>query len=214
MRDTIIQLIEESLLKRKDFFMKEEEIQLYLANCLSESKKFDLIHLEYHIPFYLLGQYPWSDSKNVYIDVVIEKNNKYYPIEVKYKTTSQKLPINVFGSSNFVNLEHHGAQNIGCYDFWKDIKRLEFFENNFKNVESGIMLFITNDNSYLKSPQNKDVGYAQFSIEENRSVKSGEVLDWNGALSISVNRPPIVLNHSYTLNWKNLNLDQHKYLII
>ena len=158
--------------------------------------------------------YPWKDSNNIYIDIVIVSGNNYYPVEIKYKTISQTVPLKLFGTPSPVTLGHHGAQNIGCYDFWKDIKRLELFEEKFENVEQGIMLFVTNDSSYLQPPRNNEVGYAQFSINQNRIVESGQTLDWNGALSISVNRPPIHLVNSYFLKWSEMKLKQHKYLLL
>ena len=214
MRNEIIEMIENALLIRQDFFTREQEIQIYLANFFAESNEFDNIYLEYHLPSHLLPHYPWIDSNNIYIDIVLEKNNIFYPIEIKYKTTTQNLPINIFGSDTIVVLGHHGAQNIGCYDFWKDIKRLEIFENQFQNVEQGIMLFVTNDESYFQPPLKQTTGYAQFSIHNQRVVNEGETLSWNKLLKITSNRPPITLYNSYTLNWNDLNLDQHKYLLI
>ena len=124
------------------------------------------------------------------------------------------MPLKLFGTESPVILGHHGSQNIGCYDFWKDIKRLELFEQTFEKVEKGIMLFITNDESYQLPPRNNEVGYAQFSINQNRIVESGQTLDWNGALSISVNRAPIHLVNSYFLKWSEMKLKQHKYLLL
>ena len=214
MRNQIIGIIKEALKKRKDFFTREQEIQIYLADYLNRKNLFDNVYLEYHIPSNSLVNYQWKDSNNIYIDIVIVSGNKYYPVEIKYKTISQTVPLKLFGTPSPVVLGHHGAQNIGCYDFWKDIKRLELFEENFENVEQGIMLFVTNDQSYLQPPRNNEVGYAQFSIEQSREVESGTILDWNGALSISVNRPPITLKRDYSLKWNELNLTQHKYLLL
>lgn len=214
MRNQIIEIIEEALSSREDFFTREQEIQIYLAYKLNQKNIFDNIYLEFHIPSNALSNYPWKDSNNIYIDIVVFTEGKYYPIEIKFKTISQTLPFNLFGTPSPIVLGHHGAQNIGCYDFWKDIKRLELFEEKFESVVQGIMLFVTNDESYPLKPRNDEVGYAQFSIHENRTVESGQTLDWNGALTISVNRPPITLNNCYNINWKELNLQQHKYLLL
>jgi hypothetical protein len=214
MRNQIIEIIEETLTSREEFFTREQEIQIYLAYHLNQRNIFDNVYLEYHIPSNILSNYPWKDSNNIYIDIVVFVGGRYYPIEIKYKTVSQAVSLKVFGTPSPVILGHHGAQNIGCYDFWKDIKRLELFEENFENVEQGIMLFVTNDPSYLQPPRNNEVGYAQFSIEEYREIEIGTILDWNGALSISVNRPPITLKRDYSLKWNELNLTQHKYLLL
>ena len=153
MRDQIIGIIKEALENQEEFFTREQEIQIYLADYLNRKNLFDNVYIEYHIPSNSLVNYPWKDSNNIYIDIVIVSGNKYYPVEIKYKTISQTVPLKLFGTPSPVTLGHHGAQNIGCYDFWKDIKRLELFEENFENVEQGIMLFVTNDPSYLQPPR-------------------------------------------------------------
>ena len=84
--------------------------------------------------------YLWNDVDNIYIDIVLEKENEFYPIEIKYKTKLEELPHFVFGQNVNVLLGQHGAQNIGCYDFWKDVKRLEFFEEIFLFAKKGIVL--------------------------------------------------------------------------
>jgi hypothetical protein len=214
MRNIIIQLITEGLKAQTQYFTREQEIQIYLADFLNRKKVFDNVFLEYHIPSNAIENYPWKDSNNIYIDIVLFAGGKYYPVEIKYKTMSQAVPLNLFGSKEPIILGHHGAQNIGCYDFWKDIKRLELFEETFENVEKGIMLFITNDESYLQPPRNESVGYAQFTIHQNREIKRAQTLDWNGALSISVNRPSISLKNNYILKWSEMKLKQHKFLIL
>ena len=76
------------------------------------------------------------------------------------------------------------------------------------------MLFVTNDTRYLQPPRNNEVRYAQFSIEQYKEIENGITLDWNGALSISANRPPISINHTYSLKWNDLKLKRHKYLLL
>ena len=214
MRKQIIEIINEALASREDYFTREQEIQIYLADYLNRKNIFSKVHLEYHIPSNALSNYPWKDANNIYIDLVIVSAGKYFPIEIKFKTISQPVPLKLFGNQLPLILGNHGAKNIGCYDFWKDIKRLELFEENFENVEQGIMLFLTNDQSYLIAPRNIEVGYAQFSIEQNREIKSATTLNWNGTLSTSVNRPSITVNYNYSLKWKELSLKQHKYLLL
>lgn len=214
MRDLIIQAITEALESRTEFFTREQEVQIYLANYLNGKELFESIHIESHVPSNNLVNYPWKDANNIYIDIVVCAEGMYYPIEIKFKTVSQVIPLKMFGTETSIILGHHGAQNIGCYDFWKDIKRMELMEVSYLHVERGIMLFVTNDGSYRLRPRNNNVGYAQFSIHENRIVKSGQTLDWNGSLSISSNRPPITLKNSYFLNWSKSGLKQHEYLLL
>lgn len=214
MRYLIIQAITEALESRTEFFTREQEVQIYLAHYLNGKELFESIHIEFHVPSNNLVNYPWKDSNNIYIDIVVCAEGKYYPIEIKFKTVSQVIPLKMFGTETSIILGHHGAHNIGCYDFWKDIKRMELMEVSYLHVEGGIMLFVTNDVSYRLEPRNNNVGYAQFSIHEQRLVESGQTLDWNGSLSISCNRPPITLKNSYFLNWCKSGLKQHEYLLL
>ena len=168
-----------------------------------------------HIPISLINNYPWTDANNIYVDIVLQVDNTFYPIELKYKTRPQTITNNIFGGKHEIILRNHGAQNIGCYDFWKDVKRCDIFESNFKNTQRGIVVFITNDETYLNPPLNNNVGYANFSIHNGRVVEADSLLDWNGDLAIADTRPPIRIQNRNELQWVNFEyLEQHKFLII
>lgn len=214
MRQQIIKMIEHHMLKRTTYFTREQDIQIFLANVFEASPAFDQVFVEYHIPAGLIPIYPWTDANNIYIDIVLLKDGCYYPIEIKYKTKSQAIPHQIFGGNQQVALGHHGAQNIGCYDFWKDIKRLELYESSFQNVEQGIMLFVSNDETYRSPPLNLNAGYAQFSIHEHKSVAPNEILDWNRPLTISKNRPPIQLTKAYLISSKQMQLNEHYFILL
>jgi hypothetical protein len=215
MRNQIITLIQNALNERTQFFIREEDIQLYLANCFLQSELFQNVFIEYHIPSSLINEYPWRDANNIYIDIVLQVDNAFYPIEIKYKTKPQSITNNIFGGEHEIILRNHSAQNIGCYDFWKDVKRCEIFESNFQNTQRGIVVFVTNDESYLNPPLNNNVGYANFSIHEGRVVEANSVLDWNGDLAIADTRPPISIQNRSELHWVDFgHLELHKFLII
>ncbi|MNT24500.1 hypothetical protein D3C72_1599760 [compost metagenome] len=144
----------------------------------------------------------------------MEKASKFYPIEIKYKTSTQQLPHLIFGQNVNVLLGKHGAQSIGCYAFWKDIKRIEFFQETFPFVESGIALFVSNDMSYQNAPLKPNVGYAPFSIHEGRNINAGTLLNWNGNLAIANNRPGFTVNNNYIINWTEMQLQQHHYILM
>lgn len=212
MREQIRQHIITALEQRDTFFLREIDIQIYLANYFVNTNEYDNVFLEYHIPSNLILNYPWSD--NIYIDIVLEKDNLYYPIEIKYKTTSQLLPLNIFGSNLNVSLGQQGASNIGCYDFWKDVKRIELFQQTFNNVEKGFVLFVSNDFTYKTPPNNPNIGYAQFSIHQDRIISENSFLNWNGTLKIAEGRPPITTNYDYIINWEQLPLENHFFILI
>lgn len=213
MRQLIKQQIVLFIGQRIKFFIREQDIQLYLANHFINSNLFDSVFIEYHVPRNLINNYPWPDRNKIYIDIVLEKNGKFYPIEIKYKTVAQDLPFSVFGQDVTVSLGQHGAQNIGCYDFWKDVKRIELFEHAFQNVERGVVLFVSNDRAYQNEPLKPSVGYAKFSIHQGRAIPINSVLNWNGNLAVANGRPKLITNYAYNLNWIDMHIPQHHYIL-
>jgi hypothetical protein len=215
MREKILEQITSAIEKRSEYFLRENDIQLYLANHFSNSKLFDKVFMEYHVPSILIQEYPWKDKNKIYIDIVLSKDSKYYPIEIKYKTRKQQLTYNIFGQKNKnVFLGHHLAKNIGCYDFWKDVKRIELFERSFPAVKRGIVLFISNDLSYKNKPKNLKVGYANFSVYDGRIIPANEFLKWNGKWKVAKGRPNIRTIYSYSINWKPMLIKEHYYAIV
>jgi hypothetical protein len=214
MREFILDQISSALAARNVFFLREQDIQLYLAYYFLRSNLYDNVFIEYHVPRALVPPYLWSDANNIYIDIVLQKNDEFYPIEIKYKTMGQSVPHLVFGQNVNVLLGHQGAQNIGCYDFWKDIKRIEFFESAFELAKRGIVLFISNDISYRTAPLNPNTGYAQFSLHQGRHIPAGTQLNWNGHLTVANGRPGITVNYEYNINWTQLPYhEQHHFIL-
>lgn len=213
MRQQILNQVINALGQRNSFFLREQDIQLYLAAHFIDSKLFDNVFVEYHVPSNLILDYPWADINNLYIDIVLEKEGQFYPIEIKYKTVAQNLPFCVFGEDVNVVLGHHGAQNIGCYDFWKDIKRIELFEEAFQNVNRGLMLFVSNDATYQNAPLRPGVGYEQFSIHQGRQIPSNTHLNWNGEKAVANGRPGLTTKYNYDINWRPMPLHQHFYIL-
>lgn len=214
MRQVIKDQITLALQNGNDYYLRELDIQIYIANHLINTRLFDRVFLEYHIASEMVINFPWPETNNVYIDIVVEHNGIYYPIEIKYKTVHQILPLNIFGLNQNINLGQHGAQNIGCYDFWKDVKRIEIFEQTFQNVNRGLVLFVSNDLTYKNPPLNENVGYAQFSIHNNRHIAENSFLNWNGNLAVANRRPGFIVSYAYNIVWNILPIEQHYYILI
>jgi len=214
MRQTILNQITDALAARHSHFIREQDIQAYLHIFFLQTNFYDNVFIEYHVPGELVPPYLWTDIGNIYIDIVLEKDNQYYPVEIKYKTQQQPLPHLVFGQNVNVLLGQHGAQNIGRYDFWKDVKRVEFFEATFHLAQRGVVLFVSNDGSYQNEPLNQNAGYAPFSIHQGRHVLAGTQLNWNGAPKIAAGRPGFFVNYDYTINWIQLPYDPVHYYIL
>lgn len=201
----------ESKKKSSDVFCNECDLQLQLARYLSCSYK---IHLEYFIPYSaveaqmkskLLSEHDYK-PQNLYIDIVVEKDGEFLPIELKYKTVPLNKDISCFGETvNGENqLKNHGARDLGAYDFWRDVSRIECLIKKFSNVKSGIALFVTNDQGYWTLPKmGTNPNYANFSMKDGAHSREKT---WQGNTAMSAARPSFNVNKEYELVWKDYDL--------
>ena len=146
---------------------------------------------------------PTNLKDRIFVDLWI-KGDQTSAIELKYKT--RKLDVNVKGES--FNLLDQAAQDLGRYDFLKDIERLENIVSIHDNVK-GYAIILTNDSAYWKTPstrqQDPPGGYGnKFRIHEGE-ILNGE-LDWRPETSSGTMRgreKPIKLTGTYKLSWKD-----------
>jgi hypothetical protein len=214
MREIISGHIHAALAARSTFFIRKQDIQLYLASWLMNTQFYEHVFIEYHIPGVLVPPYLLTDSSNSFLDIVVEKNGVFYPVAIHYKTAAQALERLVFGQAVITQLQAGGAQNAGCYDFWKDIRLHEFLEASFPAVQRGFVLFVSNDTAYKKAPNKPNAGYAAFSIHDGREVMGETILNWNVLSHASHTRPGFAINYDYSLRWTTLAVDnKHAYLL-
>ncbi|ARQ99842.1 Uncharacterised protein [Campylobacter devanensis] len=191
---------------KRQIFCSEADFQLEMALVIKEMYTNAKVRLEY---------VPTFDDK-MHIDILVFISNKWIPIELKYKTKNSKKEEMIDKITQEVfNLKNQGAKDIGCYLYLKDIMRIESIKeqkieiikgqekNNFKE---GYAVFLTNDKTYLESPQNNDCVYKDFSLQHG-ITKHGE-LKWaehTGAGTKKGIEDPIILKGSYTMEWKNFS---------
>jgi hypothetical protein len=140
---------------------------------------------------------PTNLKDRIFVDLWI-KGDQTSAIELKYKT--RKLDVNVKGES--FNLLDQSAQDIGRYDFLKDVERLENIVSTHDNVK-GYAVILTNDSAYWKSSTTETVD-AEFRMHEGR-ILNGE-LAWStkaGAGTMRKREKPIKLTGTYKLSWKD-----------
>lgn len=78
-----------------------------------------------------------ENSGDIYIDIWVEINEKVYPIELKYKT----IQCTITDGSEEYKLKQHGACDIGCYLYLKDVERIEHISKSLGgNFEKGMLL--------------------------------------------------------------------------
>jgi len=138
-----------------------------------------------------------TDSKNLHLDFLIEHQGKSVAVELKYKTRSLKL--NLDGED--FHLSSHSAQDLGRYDFIKDICRLEEITSTIRDCE-GWAIMLTNDTAYWKTPQSTGTVDAAFRLTEGR-ILSGN-LAWTDRASAGTKKNrerDLSVIGQYTLTW-------------
>lgn len=91
-----------------------------------------------------------ENSGDIYIDIWVEINEKVYPIELKYKTIQCTLK----DDSEEYKLKQHGACDIGCYLYLKDVERIEHISKSLgDNFGKGFAIMLTNDHLYWDKPK-------------------------------------------------------------
>lgn len=180
----------EALAKDRPIFHSEADFQHALAWEIHEQWPACSIRLERNPP----------DSDNrVYVDIWAANEGGTLAIELKYKTRA--LHVDVDGE--IFNLRDQSAQDIGRYDYLKDIHRLEQIVSG-RNEIVGYAILLTNDRSYWNLPRRNDTVDAMFRIHEGETI-TGE-LSWSPLASKGTKRgreEPIVIKGSYTLTWQD-----------
>jgi hypothetical protein len=200
----MIQLVKSDIVaylksKHLEVLFNERDFQMHLATYLKETGHYDDVDLEYYVPTELLNGYKDLWNTELRLDLLLRKGIEYCPIELKYKTKSISSVLKRFGEDvgKITVLKNQGAQDLGMYDFWKDVKRVEMIKSRFASVKSGIALFLTNDKSYLKQP-GETANTREFSMFEGDVSKSKH---WLRETSITQSRKGFDLVGNYHIAW-------------
>ena len=185
-----IELVIEKLRNKRKIFVSEADFQLEMAWIIKEQYPHAKVRLEYCPTF----------DFNMHIDILVIINNKWIPIELKYKTKGCIKNID----DEIFNLKNHGAKDVNCYLYLKDIQRIERIKDNVSEFDVGYTVFITNELSYLRKPLKSDCVYTQFSLEDGTTKKG--VLNWSDNASYGTKKNcenPIVLKNEYKIKWND-----------
>jgi len=230
---TVVSIIEEYFknLDEELIFSNELHLQMHLAQHLV-GQGYRLLY-EYHIPSEKLKNvdkkdkdgkfvnYPWRTNgkpQEMYLDLVVtdKYESEYVPIEIKYKTrrlTTNKI-FNKKTEEEIELLRNQGAHNIGMYNFWKDVHRLEMVRDTYCDfgVKSGIAIFVTNDPHYFKPEEKEkdDVIRFLFRMTEGRKTSKG-VLEWKErgkgydiGDNVIKTYPKFELEGCYKIEWQDI----------
>lgn len=145
-------------------------------------------------------EYSPASEPNKYIDILVYYKGFTYPIELKYKTKK----LSVFDGGEQYNLKNHGAQDLGAYDFVKDICRVESFATHLDGFKCGYVLWLTNDQYYWNVPNNPNAGYAAFSV--HHGAKKTGTMSWGSRLSAGTlkgREKELQLQDEYDIIWND-----------
>ena len=157
-----------------------------------------------------------TNGKTLHLDFLIKLPDLSLAVELKYKT--RKLLLNVDGED--FQLANHSAQDIGRYDFIKDICRLEQIVSNIENC-FGCAILLTNDSSYWNTSNTKDTVDAAFRLSEGRLLHGSLGWSENASAGTKKNRESYLeVDGEYALNWHDYSVpsegsySQFKYLAV
>jgi len=132
--------------------------------------------------------------------LLVKNQTQHIAIELKYKTKKASISC----KDEQFDLCNQSAQDIGRYDFLKDIQRIENYVTTYPGSE-GYAILLTNDQNYWKT-SNRDTVDAAFRIHEGRQIQGK--LEWRTGTSKGTMRSretAITIEGSYVLNWKDFS---------
>lgn len=138
-------------------------------------------------------------NRFLHIDIWVVSQDVILAIELKYKTRALSIKI---GNEQY-HLKNQGAQDLGRYDFLKDVQRLEQVSTQYQNF-IGYAIFLTNDRSYWSKSTNSNTADADFRLHSGRVIEG--VLAWGETASDGTKRKrekPIDLQGKYPLQWQD-----------
>lgn len=140
-----------------------------------------------------------SVSGAMHVDLWIGWPGKHVAVELKYKTRAMAVEY----AGELFSLKGHSAQDLGRYDFLKDIVRLELLTASRPSL-TGYAILLTNDSSYWSSPTSGRTVDAQFRLHQGRQCTG--TLSWGTGASpgtIRNRETPLCLDGAYHLAWQD-----------
>ena len=177
------------LKSKRPIFVSEADFQVELSWIIIKNYPDAKVRCEY-IP---------SFDPDMHIDILVIKDDKWIPIELKYKT---KGCVKNLGGESF-NLKNQGAKDIGCYLYLNDIQRIERIKMNVPSFAKGYTILLTNEQSYMKKPRKESCYYREFALTEGE-IKKG-ILNWADNTGTGTKKgidEPILLLGEYPIHWE------------
>lgn len=188
-------------LQKRNIFHSEADFQHHLAWYIHTELKNIELRLEY--PLSKSNSNRWE-----YCDIIL-KSPCNIGVELKYKTKAASTYV----KDELFELKDQRAQDVGRYDFLKDVQRLENWciENK---IDFGYAIMLTNDSSYWSIPKNSNTVDKKFRLHSRKITGK---LAWGKEASAGTmkNREkPIILLNEYELDWNDVYNSGFKYLFL
>ena len=138
-----------------------------------------------------------TDSANLHLDLLFQSDGASLVVELKYKTLRLEHGANEHG----YRLLNQGAQDIGRYDFIKDIWRLEVITRSIPQ-STGWAILLTNDSTYWNPAKRQDTADSSFRLSDGTTLQGS--LSWGPKTSAGTmkNREKsLVICKAYKLRW-------------
>ena len=105
-------------------------------------------------------------------------------------------------------VKNQGAQNLGMYGFWKDVKRIELLRRRFDNIHNGLVVFVTNDEMYVKGSKESSDNYLMNISEGTHSIHKY----WQKRESkLAESNPYFDVETNYSIHWESNIINDEKF---
>jgi hypothetical protein len=152
-------------------------------------------------------EYPFRYEKVDHLDIVLFQEDQTVAFEVKYKKDSFSTIID----KEVFSLRKDSAQDIGRYDFLKDVQRLERFVSKVQQG-TGYAILLTNDSLYWRDSPRETICDA-FRLTE--TTKIAGKLSWSAGAGRGTTKDresPITLEGAYICRWRDYSeFEQTEY---
>ena len=155
---------------------------------------------------------PWESPRG-FIDIWLRGAGGSAAIELKYWTQETELTVD----GERFQLKGQGAQDLGRYDFWKDVERTERLVAG-GYADGGYVAAVTNDQGYWNGDGAGTIDTA-FRIHEGREAHGK--LAWSPWASDGTTKgreSPLELRGRYVTSWRDYSApapgDEFRYLLL
>ena len=188
-----------ALAKQRSVFHSEADFQHAFAWKIHQLLPTASVRLEF--PVQVGNQF-------LHIDVWVGCQGAVLAVELKYKTRGLSIRV----ENEQYHLKSQSAQDIGRYDFLKDVQRLEQMGAQHRNF-TGYAILLTNDSAYWAEPANFKTVDADFRLHDGRVIEG--FLTWGDKASDGTKKNrerAIELQGKYHLCWADYSrLSSNRY---